>query len=466
MDIVAIRRRASYPPTKSRNVRRGKTRNAIRFGPIASGGLDRRPVALSERLVRLGIDPHPVFRRRAGERAADLRRCAQREHPVRDLRLGRHERARGHHRPGTDAGAVQNRRAVADQALLTQGGRVDRAVVADRGARAHLGSLARRDVHDRAVLHVRAAADDDRVEVGAEHGVVPHRRVLLDRDVPDEHRGRGDERGRMDLRASSLEAEQWHGLDPRSMLGLLPSYAKPRGREGRMPTPRITAVATATPPNRFAQAELLALAGYRDARRSGFFSRSEIEGRHLYIDPATFRPAAYFLDDRLESAVAHAIFADGAAAVTLTTGGSGPAIVAHRTLFRPEHLDAMGFEYPGGRPRVVLSKDVRKIGAQMMGDMAEALMATQGLKREHIRYWVLHSAGRRVIDRARTLLELDEAQVAHARTVLRRYGNMSSATILFVLAETLRQESPVDGEWGLMIALGPGFAAEGALLRW
>jgi len=164
--------------------------------------------------------------------------------------------------------------------------------------------------------------------------------------------------------------------------------------------------------------------------------------------------------------VAHAIFADGAAAVALATEGPGPAIVAHRTLFRPEHLDAMGFEYPGGRPRVVLSKDIRKIGAQMMGDMAEVLMATQGLKREHIRYWVLHSAGRQVIDRARTRLELSEAQVAHARTVLRRYGNMSSATILFVLAETLRRESPVDGEWGLMIGLGPGFAAEGALLRW
>src|SRR2546428_691277 len=461
MDIVAIRRRASYPPTKSRNVRRGKTRNAIRFGPIASAGLDRHPVALSERLVRFGVDAHPELRRGAGERAADLRRSAQR-----------------------------------------------------------------------------------------------------------------DERRRMDLRASSLEADQWHGLDPRSMLGLFPSYAKPRGREGRMPTPRITAVATATPPNRFTQAELLALAGYRDARRRGFFSRSEIEGRHLYIDPATFRPdesvdelqdrfrrgalefgeaaarraleragwesrdvdflatttctgrltpsldarligrlgrrpdiqpvhvgdtgcasplvalqqasnylrafpgrralvvsaeicsAAYFLDDRLESAVANAIFADGAGAATLATEGAGPAIVAHRTLFRPEHLDAMGFEYPGGRPRVVLSKDVRRIGAQMMGEMAEALLTTQGLKREHIRYWVLHSAGRRVIDRARTLLELSEAQVAHSRAVLRRYGNMSSATILFVLEETLRHEAPVDGEWGLMIGLGPGFAAEGALLRW
>jgi alkylresorcinol/alkylpyrone synthase len=50
--------------------------------------------------------------------------------------------------------------------------------------------------------------------------------------------------------------------------------------------------------------------------------------------------------------------------------------------------------------------------------------------------------------------------------VLRRYGNMSSATILFVLDETLRAEAPIPGDWALMIALGPGFAAEGALLRW
>ena len=341
-----------------------------------------------------------------------------------------------------------------------------------------------------------------------------------------------------------------------------------------MPAPKIVAVATATPPNRFTQAELLALAGYRDEGRRGFFTRSDIESRNLCIDRATFRPnesvdelnarfragalelgesaarralaeagwdardvdflatttctgrltpsldahligrlgcrpdvqrvhvgdtgcasamvalqqasnyvaasrtrralvvaveicsAAYFLDDRLESAVAHAIFADGAGALAVAGDGAGPSIVAHRTLFRPEHLDAMGFEYPGGRPRVILSKDVRRLGAGMMGEMAAILMATQGLKREDIAHWVLHSAGRRVIDRACALLELSEAQVGHSRTVLRHYGNMSSATILFVLHETLRHEAPIPGDWGVMIALGPGFAAEGALLRW
>jgi alkylresorcinol/alkylpyrone synthase len=56
--------------------------------------------------------------------------------------------------------------------------------------------------------------------------------------------------------------------------------------------------------------------------------------------------------------------------------------------------------------------------------------------------------------------------MAHARAVLREHGNMSSATILFVLERLLRLEQPLPGEWGLMIGLGPGFAAEGALLRW
>lgn len=176
--------------------------------------------------------------------------------------------------------------------------------------------------------------------------------------------------------------------------------------------------------------------------------------------------AAYFLDDRLESAVAHAIFADGAGALAVAGEGEGPAIVGHQSLFRPEHLGAMGFEFPGGRPRVVLSKDVRRIGAAMMKEMADLLMDSQGLKKEDVRHFVLHSAGRRVIEQARRLLDLDDSQIAHSRHVLRHLGNMSSATVVFVLEETLRSGQPVPGDWGLMIALGPGFAAEGALLRW
>src|SRR3990170_8949619 len=84
--------------------------------------------------------------------------------------------------------------------------------------------------------------------------------------------------------------------------------------------------------------------------------------------------ATYFLDDRLESAVAHAIFGDGAGAVALSTAEPGPTIVAQRTLFRPEFRDVMGLEYPAGRPRVKLSKDVRHIGAMMMREIVDALL--------------------------------------------------------------------------------------------
>jgi len=176
--------------------------------------------------------------------------------------------------------------------------------------------------------------------------------------------------------------------------------------------------------------------------------------------------AAYFLDDRLESAVAHAIFADGAGAIALSTEAAGPEIVEHRTMFRSEHLGAMGFEYPGGRPRVVLSKDVRRIGAGMMKEMADVLMASHALKKEDIAHFILHSAGRRVIEQVGKLMELAESRLGHSRNVLQQYGNMSSATVVFVLDDLLRSRAPAPGDWGIMIALGPGFAAEGALLRW
>ncbi len=340
------------------------------------------------------------------------------------------------------------------------------------------------------------------------------------------------------------------------------------------PLPRIVAVATATPPRRFTQAELLDLAGYRDTRRRGFFQHGDIETRALYLDPAHVRrgetvdelneryrvgacelaeiatrralasagweapdvdflattsctgrltpsldahligrlgcradvqrvhvgdsgcasaivalqlawnhlrafpdhravvtaaeicSAAYYPDDRLESAVAHAIFADGAGALALSTTGNGPAVVAHRTLFRSEHLGAMGFDYPGGRPRVILSKEVRRLAPLMMGAIAAALMQEQGLKSEDIKHWILHSAGRYVLDRAGSTLGLSHDALAPSRAVLRHHGNMSSATVVFVLEETLRTCQPLPRTWGLMIALGPGFAAEGALVRW
>ena len=341
-----------------------------------------------------------------------------------------------------------------------------------------------------------------------------------------------------------------------------------------MQSPTILAVATATPPSRFTQAEILALAGYRDPIRRGFFRKSGIAGRYLAIDRETFRPdetvdalqerfrkaapdlsaraaarcleragrapgdvdfvatttctgrlcpsldtllvrdlgmrpdaqrvhvgdtgcaaamvalqqacnylhahpgslalvvaaevcsTTYYLDDTLETAVANAIFADGAGAVLLGWEGAGPRVVAHHTLLIPDALDLMGFTYPGGRPRIVLSKDIRHRAAVVLGDWVQQVLDAHGLGRRDIRHWILHSAGHRILEAAQRLLGLTDADLSFSRQVLRAYGNMSSATVLFVLESALAAGRARPGEWGIMAALGPGFAAEGALLRW
>ena len=345
-----------------------------------------------------------------------------------------------------------------------------------------------------------------------------------------------------------------------------------KGNEGT--TPRILAVGTATPRERFTQAEVLQWAGYPDPLRRGFFLRSGIQYRHLFLDRQTFTPnetfdqlnarfergslelgcqaiqacldqrgitpqqidflvtttctgrlcpsldtrfiralemrhdiqrvhvgdtgcasgvvalaqacnyikahptgralvvaaeicsATYYLDDALETAVANAIFADGAAAVLVAGAGDGVALLDSRTLLRPEYLDLMGFTYPGGRPRILLSKEIRHIAAGMLRELSETMLAENGLKRRDIGFWVLHSAGRRVIEKAQDLLDLTDRDLRFSRQVLQSFGNMSSATVLFVLDAVLHSKEPHPGDWGILAALGPGFAAEGFLLRW
>jgi alkylresorcinol/alkylpyrone synthase len=126
----------------------------------------------------------------------------------------------------------------------------------------------------------------------------------------------------------------------------------------------------------------------------------------------------------------------------------------------------MGFTFPDGRYQVRLSSEVRHIAPAMMETLAVKLLNDHGLAKRDVRFWVLHSAGRRVIERVQEALGLADDNLRFSRTVLRNYGNMSSATVLFVLDQVVQRGEPRPGDWAVMIALGPGFAAEGALLRW
>lgn len=71
-----------------------------------------------------------------------------------------------------------------------------------------------------------------------------------------------------------------------------------------------------------------------------------------------------------------------------------------------------------------------------------------------------------MLDRTRDLVDLTEEDLQASRKILRQYGNLSAATVLFILDEIMRTGNPQIGDLGVMVAVGPGFAAEAALLRW
>ena len=109
---------------------------------------------------------------------------------------------------------------------------------------------------------------------------------------------------------------------------------------------------------------------------------------------------------------------------------------------------------------------IRDAAGALVGKLLASLLLQEGIRREDVTHWIIHSGGRKVIDSIRDEIGLTEEQLKHSRCVLKNFGNMSSPTVLFVLDETMQHASPVSGDIGVMIAMGPGLAVEGAVLRW
>ncbi|MGH9788277.1 MAG: type III polyketide synthase [Candidatus Acidiferrales bacterium] len=177
--------------------------------------------------------------------------------------------------------------------------------------------------------------------------------------------------------------------------------------------------------------------------------------------------AAYFIDETLETIVGNAICADGAAACVVTCAtDSGPRIGGFASVLDTNCQSSVGFDQRQGRLRIVLAPTIRDLAPPIVEKVLDELLPRHGLTRGDVRHWLLHPGGRKVIDRVQAALGMSDADVALARGVLRNYGNMSSATVLFVLNEVMQNGVAQPGDRGVLLALGPGFAAEAALLEW
>ncbi len=182
--------------------------------------------------------------------------------------------------------------------------------------------------------------------------------------------------------------------------------------------------------------------------------------------------ACYYVDDSLETVVGNAICADGVAAVLvgMTEDHSRPKIRGFESHLEPSMINTVGFEQREGMLRIILAKDIRDLAGDLACNLINQILITYGLTKEQIRHWILHSGGRKVIDSMQTTIGLTDDQLRHSKFVLRNFGNMSSPTVLYVLDQVMKQSEagsqPQPGDLGIMLALGPGLAVEGALLEW
>lgn len=180
--------------------------------------------------------------------------------------------------------------------------------------------------------------------------------------------------------------------------------------------------------------------------------------------------ACFYVDRTLETVIGNSICADGGAAFLLSgtsdAVGLYPRIIDFESFIDSERIEEVGLQHRNGKLRIVLGESIQHLAAPMIEKALQPLLHRHGLSRSQIRFWIVHPGGRKVIDRVQKHFGMNDAQLRFSRSVLRNYGNMSSPTVMFVLDEIVRSGEPRAGDWGVMIALGPGMAAELALLRW
>jgi len=140
--------------------------------------------------------------------------------------------------------------------------------------------------------------------------------------------------------------------------------------------------------------------------------------------------------------------------------------VASQATFYPDSQDVMGWEISEKGFRIVLSADVPTVVREHLGGDVDGFLSGQGLARSDIGSWIMHTGGPKVLEANAEALGLTREDFALSWDALRRAGNLSSASVLMVLNDVVREHRPPKGTRSLLVAMGPGFCSEMLLLEW
>lgn len=159
------------------------------------------------------------------------------------------------------------------------------------------------------------------------------------------------------------------------------------------------------------------------------------------------------------------LFSDGAAAVVLGAGSDGPALLGSYSTLFDNTGDIMGWDVIESGFKVRFSRDIPSLVRERLPGVVDQACRCWGVKLEEVQHYLVHPGGIKVLEAYADSLGMKAEAFQAAYETLRRYGNMSSASICFVLEKFLHETVPT-GRYGLLLSMGPGFCAEQVLFRW
>ena len=180
-------------------------------------------------------------------------------------------------------------------------------------------------------------------------------------------------------------------------------------------------------------------------------------------------------DPSTANLVASGLFGDGAAAVVAVgsdraappgVSWDGPEVLDSRSHLYPGTERAMGFDVGGSGFTIVLGVEVPSLVLSHLGADVTGFLADHGLGLDDVNGWVCHPGGPKVLDAVEQSLHLPADALKLTRQSLDEVGNLSSASVLHVLHDTMRDQRHPHGSAGVLLAMGPGFCSELVLLRW
>jgi alkylresorcinol/alkylpyrone synthase len=174
----------------------------------------------------------------------------------------------------------------------------------------------------------------------------------------------------------------------------------------------------------------------------------------------------------MASLISSGLFGDGAAAAVVAgsdcdlTAPSGPKILGTRSVFYPATEEMMGWQVSEKGFRIVLSPEVPTLIQGQLGKDVDSFFSDLGRSREEVGSWVLHTGGPKVLQATAAALGLNNGELSASWDCLAKTGNLSSASVLVVLEEVMKNRRPAPGTLGLLAAMGPGFCSELVALEW